>query len=409
MRLPRSYNKSTTILLGIIQVIVIIGFLTLGTIENELVFTGFGILIVFQLFLTLRDRTHIKQLYKRIKHLTKETYHLKREKEAQSAVARELSHRIGFQEDAILILYSQLKKMDRLDFQEGLDNLLETLQVFTLCSKASIWKLNLQDSRAELICFLGYDRENRPFPYLPLDQSIQGWVGRNNRLYSVRMIREYPDLYDVQDGKTIMAMPLNLQGRPWGVISVEDMPFERYNSYTESLVNLLLKLLEPALDNLYNLDLTFNEAEWDPVTGLPLYSLLVRNLTSQLTHAIRTQASLSLLIIELIPLKSNRVDGDQTKKDQKQQALLILELLEQEFPDQHRLYHFKQDNQFAAIIPNINEQGLARLSLNILSRLSMNQGLPDVIIGYSCSENFDNPEVTTLIGEAEKILELQRI
>ena len=409
MKLPRSYIKGINILLGFVQILVIIGFLTLGTRGNQLVFAGFGILIVLQLIFTLGNRTRVKDLYQRIQHLTKENYHLKREKDAQFAVARELSHRIGFQEDAILILFSQLKKMDRLDFQEGLDNLLETLQVFTLCSKASIWRLNPQESRAELICFLGYDKENRPFPYLPLDQSIQGWVGRNNRLYSVRMIREYPDLYDVQDGKTIMAMALNIQGRPWGVISVEDMPFERYNSYTESLVNLLLKLLEPALDNLYNLDLTFNEAEWDPVTGLPLYSLLVRNLTSQLTHAIRTQTSLSLLIIELIPLKSNEFEEHQTKKDQKEQALLILELLEQEFPDQHRLYHFKQDNQFAAIIPNINEQGLARLSLNILSRLSMNQGLPDVIIGYSCTENFDNPEVNTLIGEAEKILELQRI
>jgi len=282
-----------------------------------------------------------------------------------------------------------------------MDTTLETVEIFTRCTKASLWRIDNREKRLELVNFLGYPKEDRPFPYKALDETLQGWVVQNNRPYSVRMLKEYPDLYALDDRVTIMAYPLVLQNRPWGVVSIEAMPFERYNHYTEVVVNILLRLLEPGLQRLYELDLNFDQTEWDEVTGLPRYSLLVRNLTSQLTQALRNESSVSLIMVEMKNLS--------TDEDAKLSILRLADNLEQEMPGQHRMYHFKNDNQLGVVIPNLDENGTARLCLNLLSRISSLSGAPDVLIGYSCSVGHDNPTGATLIGEVERIVELQRV
>ena len=324
--------------------------------------------------------------------------------EEQKTVLAELEHRIRFQNDSLLLLFSQLKKLERSDFYSGLDLMLESFRSYTDCTRATLWKYEREESRLVLLSFLGYPESERPFPYRSVDETLQDWAVRNNRTYSVRMLQDYPNLLEIDDQRTIFAVPFTLDNRPWGVLSIEEMPFERYNHHTESLLAILTRVMEPVLNRLYEFEQSFARSERDDSTGLPLYGMLLRSLTGQLTLAARHQTSLSLVILEM-----PRVPEQTSREDLKLHLLDTILEFETEIPNQAQLFHFKEDNQLALLIPNLDEDGTAMFCLNMLAAVANVPNSPEIVVGYSCIRGTEGRDAQSMVQAAEHLLEIQKI
>ncbi len=357
------------------------------------------------LFAWTHEKYQKKFWKKAASSLVQEKYQQQNRMNSLTRELDELKQRIGYQDESIITLYSQLRKMDRRDFSQALDTLLETVELFTFCTKASLWKFDQEEHRLQLVNFLGYEQTERPFPYKPVDTTIQGWAFRNNRTFTLRMLVDNPHLYDLEDGTTIMALPFVLQNKPWGIISLEEMPFERYTAYTETLLEILLRVAEPVLDRLYEFELTVSASEWDTLTGLPQYGMLIRSVTSLLTESLRMGSRFSLVVLEMSGTDPRKPPQQSTKES----MLDLVDALDQCFPDQARVYHFKQDNQLAFILPNIDEDGTAMICMNILSEATRNYRETEFFIGYSNSRGNHSLNAQDMIKEVEHILEIQKI
>lgn len=352
----------------------------------------------------LDRRISLDLVLRRLRGQVHENRRLQASLDNDRRVLAELEHRIKFQNDSSLLLYSQLKKMEREDFYNALNLMLETIQLYTQCSRATLWKYDREEARLLLLSFLGYPEAERPFPYRSVDETLQGWAIRNNKPYSVRMLQEYPGLVDLDDRQTIMAIPFSIENHPWGVFSIEQMPFERYNHHTETLLAIMTRVMEPSLSRLFEFEQSFARSERDSATGLPLYGMLLRSLSGQLSLASRHQGSLSLVIIEMA-----KAPDSMNREDLKLNLLDLVLDFEDELPDQAQLFHFKEDNQLALLVPNLDEDGTAMLCLSLLSGFARLKDTPEILIGYSCTKGPQVNDAHTMLQAAEHLLEIQKI
>lgn len=311
----------------------------------------------------------------------------------------DLELRLGFQSDSILLLYSQLRKLDRVQFPEALDILLRTVQAFSRCTRASIWQMDRQEHRLTLLNFLGYGPAERPFPHRPLESSILGWVVRNSTMYSARQLHNYPNLYDLDHEACVLAIPILFQGTVWGLVSIEELPFERYTEYTESVLLILVRLVEPVLHKLSERELAFQQSELHPATGLPLFGMLMRTLDHALSFTNQHKTPLSLVIVEFTD------PGDEPVLDE---VLEFIEDNEVDFPDQTRVFHYKSDSRLALLIPNLDEDGTALLCMTLLTRRA-SERKSEILIGYAHTTGEDSLDAEGMIQAGEHLLEIQKI
>jgi len=108
---------------------------------------------------------------------------------------------------------------------------------------------------------------------LPVNESIEGWVVRNNLVFSARMLVNYANLRKMDQGRNIMAFPISFGKAVWGVLNIEEMPFSKFNLYTEKILGALIDLGSPSIEKtVANERLMVTELH--PQTGFPLYSVL---------------------------------------------------------------------------------------------------------------------------------------
>jgi transcriptional regulator with GAF, ATPase, and Fis domain len=83
------------------------------------------------------------------------------------------------------------------------------------------------------------------------------------------MLLQYQLFEQLTQNEAILALPIMIDRRVWGVLNVEDLPFERYSLYTERILQLIVKLAEPSLSPIIEHQRLFSESEKDPETGIP--------------------------------------------------------------------------------------------------------------------------------------------
>lgn len=345
------------------------------------------------------DSSHlrIRTLGTMLRKLGHENWRLEKVNKSLQKVQTELELRVGKQGDSLILLHNQLKKLERNDLGGGLKVFLETLAIFTHCSQASVWIINREQQSLSLEADLTLPPEEKPARILPLDASPQGWAVQNNRIYSIRLLREYPQMLEVDDHKTIMAIPLGANGHPWAVLSIGAMPFEKYNPYTERLVQIICRLMEGELNRILAYERAFALQERDNVTGIPLFGMLVRSLEEILVRSRHGGHPFSLVLVE------GRGLGPDTN------ILDFLPYMNEDFPEGSKVFHFKADSQLALLVPNLDAKACALMCLHLLTRSSTEHWPGEVIFGY-CSWQTDRDfELEEIIRQAEHLLEIQKL
>jgi hypothetical protein len=361
-----------------------------------------------------RRQSQLKRnLLARLRTIVREKTGLKRKAGSLERVNQILESRVASQKDSITLLRSQVHKLASLNLNQALDTMLETIHLFTDMKSGSIWVPKTDSARLSTAAVFGWTANPGRSTSVGLDDSVEGYVFRNGKPFSVRMVLGTQEFFKLNFDHNLLTLPIRVKGRVWGVLNIEDLPFERYSLYTESVLEILLSLIEPYLADILDHEALFQHREIDADTGLPQLTQLYRTLEHDLKHLAENSGQISLVVIEV----SNFADllKNWSRSDLKQLFPKIKLAFDEIHKMKSRAFHFKTDSQVAFVFSGLDQDGTSFLCLDLLSiipRLGLeiqHQSVPlEVIVGFSASHDAGNSG-QAMIEIAEDLLELQRL
>ncbi len=354
-----------------------------------------------------------KKLKKRIEKLSKENWQLRQESDSLLTVNRELDERVSRQRESITSLYTQLQKLDTLDTNHALDALLETIQIFSGATRVSVWKYEERTDQLVLAANRGWVDSEEATTSLPLEGTIEGWVFRNNRSFSVRMTLQYDNLKKMDTGRNLITLPLSLQRKGWGVVNIGDMPFEKYSLYTERLLHIIIALAEHSIEEAVSHESIFRKEETDEDTGLPLFSQFYRMLEEETRRSGVRKGDFSVVLIDF----TNYGDIVRDFSHREGKKLIGSIAAEIESLSEHRahLFHYREESQLAIIYPNLDSDGVSLFCLETLEKINQDswqvQDTPvnlEAVIGFSVFSG-EKQSAEEVLEQAERLLEMQKL
>lgn len=352
-------------------------------------------------------------VFDRIRRLTKENWSMKRKAKAIEMVNRVLESRLSSQKDAMTLLYTQLKKLRGLNIQQALATLLETVHLFTAVKSASVWEAHQEGKKLSVVSTFGWDGIEDRLTEIPMEETIEGWVFRNGSVFSVRMVLQYDHFTHMDSRRSIIALPIIINRKVWGVLNIEDLPFEQYSLYTERVLQIILNLAEPMIEPILEHEALFEKSETDQDTGLPLFSQFYKALSAEIKRLSLSKGLLSIIILEIANFSD--LCEEFPRVSVKKLFNRLIETIQNEGKGDFVFFHFKSDSQLALLASNMDFDGASFFCLDLLSMIPSldlevdGQAVPlEIIVGYASSrDSQSSPEL--LIEQAENLLEMQKV
>ncbi len=333
---------------------------------------------------------------------------------ALTMVNEEYQDRILGQQNSLISLYSSIIALNSLNLESIYPNILDAIVKFTGAEKCSIWKYEREDNTLELLAEHGWENaDNTGTPFRKSTENITGWVVRNNVIFSIKMLQKYKNLRELDSKENILTVPINIDNQVWGAINIEQMPFIKYNMYTEQLLMMMADLAAPIIRNAIRFTELTREGEVHPVTGFHSLEELFIVLEEEFKQSVSQKTNLSLLIVEIA--KSE----DLLEIHYQDDILIVLkeisDLVIQLSKGHAMIFQYKEMFQFAAILPNMDYDGTAMFSLSLVEQNSRKMYSvkgemvnPELIIGYS-SLRPNHESRDDMIMLAENLLLMQKI
>jgi diguanylate cyclase (GGDEF)-like protein len=349
----------------------------------------------------------------RMRLFSRQKGELTKQKRILETINRELEQRVSRQQDSITALHSEMQELYSVNLDRALETILGTVQRFSGATVLSLWEAHPESKDLRMVASRGWEEGASRPTVVSAENSIEGWVLRNNTVYSVKMLGQYENLRKMDRGVNIMTFPVTAGRKIWGVLNIADMPFSKYNLYTEKLVTMILALAAPALERAVEYEAVVTQAEVHPITGLPAFAQFFSLLSETLKRAQKNRETLSVLILEL-----TNFDG-LTETFGRNSALHLISQLAGQMVilsrNKANIFHYKDENQIVLLYPNLDYDGASLFSLEALNTINQNEwylnekGVNlEVMIGYaSLSEEQMGAE--GLLQIAENILEMQKV
>ena len=332
---------------------------------------------------------------------------------ALESVNRVLENRVSGQKDSITLLHNQVRKLASLNLERALATVLETVELFTETSSSSIWRLEGESGKLVPAAVRGWTEGEERSASLDPELSIEGYVLRNKKPFSARMILDGSEFDRYDTDRNIITMPIIIKDKAWGVLNIEDLPFERYSLYTESVLAILLGLSEPYLRAIMEYESMHALQEVDEDTGYPEFSILYNTLAKELERFAIEPGSLTLIIVEMANFEEEL--GRRTRAELKRLLFSVKDTLEEAKGVKFRSYHFKNDNQLALLVEGMDKDGASFFCLDILSLCSSlapsvgGKTVPlEIIVGFSIWVG-GSGGADAMIETAEHLLSIQRL
>ncbi len=373
-------------------------------------------IIIFLLYLSTlilsKYTISIDKLNKRVKKLSLESLYYKRATKALEIVNNEYELQLTRSQDSITALYRQLDKLNKLNSQFVLSTFLETIQMFIGIKKATIRAYNLLESKLELVSSIGYE-DREPERFLDLNGTVEGFVFRNNQFFSIRKIKDFQSLVLSQAKNNILTVPISIDRKVWGILNIEDMPFEKYSRYSEQLIHIIVNLTEPTLKKALDYESMVQHQDLDSATGLPMFTQFYTLLEEKQKLTWKDGSSLSVIIFEIKNMAEllalyNYVDI----------MVLFKENLLSVFNDSSHdflFFKYKESNQIVMVSTNLDLDGISFYLVKIFKKFSKKELLIDdskvmidIAVGYS-TQKYQKVSTDSLLAEAENLLEISKI
>lgn len=358
----------------------------------------------------LRFRNMVLQRFRRSVHRSVD---LGKQKEVLEKVNRVLEGRVSAQKDSITILHDQVKKLGSLSMDMALNTILETIALFTEMSAGAIWTMSDESRVLVPAAVWGWEADKAREASLDPEHSIEGYVYRNSKPFSMRMLLDDAEFDRFDTSRNIITLPVLIGGRSWGVLNVEALPFERYSQYTETILAILLSLAEPYLKQIREYDNLNEEREVDAVTGFPLFSILYRTLEQDLERIRYEPGFVTMVIIEIANF------GDLVSRKSREEIKTIFMSfkgqLDKRKAMKYKAFHFKEDSQLVLLVYDLDQDGTSFFCLDLLALFSEqrfsigDESVPvELVIGFSNSSQ-SGSSADAMIDAAEYLLTVQRI
>lgn len=353
---------------------------------------------------SLRDRTRERiRVNVKQKNLT----------DALFTVNRELEERVLRQVDTLTTLYAQVQKLNSSSLQGMLEGILETIEGVSGATSCTIWEHRPEEKKLLLAARRGDESKDRIATAVPVEESIEGWVVRNDVTFTVQMLTQYSNLNDFDTGYNIMTFPISAGRRVWGVLNIGAMPFGKYNRYTQRLVEVILALVSPSLEKAVEYEMTVAQAELDVRTGLPLISQFHALLEKEVYRTGLQKGTLSVILLELTNAQEIR---DRHGQDGFY-ALLnnVIDEVQKLSNNRADMFHYRNQNQIAVLYPNLDFDGASLFCLEVLSAVTTHEWTInqtpvsiELIVGYSAIGD-KRETADELLRNAEQLLEMQKV
>jgi hypothetical protein len=349
------------------------------------------------------------RLLRRLRDLMRRNVQLKKMNAALSLLCEELERRVSGQRDSVSALYARIRKMDSQDLPKVLSGLLEAVEAFSQATSAAVYEYDPKAMALVRLASIGPEAE----ALIPLDAGIEGWVFRNNEIFSLRNVDDYLNLSHVDSTDSVLAFPLKAGDLPWGVLNVREMPFYRYNPITERNLGIVVELSSSYIKKAAEFRDRVLSHPRNDVTGLPSYGEFIRILGEELGRRAERRLSVAVVIVELLGFEELAFSHSGPK------ALLLLK----EFAGAASLgggrradaFHYKAEGQLAFVLPDLDRNGASLFCLS-LSRIAGEREwlIDDKHVGFEiafgiaaspASAGVPSAEgAETLIAEAESVL-----
>ncbi|MBN2659444.1 MAG: hypothetical protein JXR86_20475 [Spirochaetales bacterium] len=342
-----------------------------------------------------------------------EKFKYKKEVEALAAVNQELEERVLRQTEAVASLYTQIKALHSRNLTETLNVLLQTVQKFSRAVKASIWRFDNSSLKLIMTANIGWSPEDFENSILDIDESIEGWSFRNNKLFSVRMLLDYENLMKLDRKRNIFTFPISFAGHVWGVLNIEDMPFTKYNLYVEKILSIFIDLSAPEIERAVEYDSLISYDEINPHTGFPAYSQFFHIVEINIAKGETGTHNFSIVLIEI--LNFPELAERHGEADLWDMLKILMEELSSLSDNKIDFFHYKETNQIAIYYPDIDYDGVSMFCLEMVGLInngkwkirdeSVNM---EVILGFSSFGSQPVPPYE-LLAVAEHLLEMQKV
>ena len=356
--------------------------------------------------------------YRRTHHLQKEVEKFSRECKASHeqrgallVTTSELERRVAGQRDSLSYLNSQWRKLSSQNVESTLRIIHDTVRELTGAERCSLWQHDPVSGELVVRTTAGWSTNAPDSRRLPVNGSIEGWVLRNGLIFSVKHLVRYDTLKRLDRGTIVYAVPLRAGDRIWGVIDVEQLPFERFNSYTEHLVHLGTTVPAAPLAQAIAYESGQDPVDQSADTGYPLCEQLIHVLNTEVTERRIDGASLSMVLIQITNyhelVSSSGLDGTSYVVRAIFSAAKSMDI------GSVHCFHYKSDGQLAVVCPDRDFDGAALFFLDLLRWAAETvwsdiiQIRPELIVGYSSlASGVDNAD--SLLRMAENLLEMQK-
>jgi GGDEF domain-containing protein len=367
------------------------------------------------LFGIIRDSftSQIQRLKERLGAVSRNAGLSKRRLRGLETVNRELEERISGQQDSITSLYNHVQELYSLDLAKIMDALLEAVRQFIGATKASIWEYRSDTKTLNLSASIGWGPDEKVETSLSTTETIEGWVFRNNRMFSINQLLQYDNLKKMDTGRNVLTVPISGGDTVWGVLNIREMPFYKYNAYSEKLLQMIVTLAGPALEKAIEYDSVVRQADIHPTTGFPSFARFYTVLEKEVQRMSVQKETMSIVILELV----NFQEIVEEYGEEKAYALFvrITEVLSRIAHERARLFHYKAENQVVFLIPHLDYDGASLFCLEVLGAINEENWVIDNVnqpvetaLGYAALGE-KQLSADEMLEVAENLLDMQKV
>ncbi|MBB6480587.1 GAF domain-containing protein [Spirochaeta isovalerica] len=340
-------------------------------------------------------------------------FKFKKEAEALAAVNQELEERVLRQTEAVTSLYTQIKALHSQNLTETLNVLLQTVRKFSWADKASIWRFDQSSLKLVMMANIGWGPDDFENSIVDIDESIEGWSFRNNKIFSVRMLLEFENLVKLDKKRNIFTFPISFAGHVWGILNIENMPFTKYNLYVEKILSILIDLSAPEIERAVEYESLISFEEINPHTGLPAYTQFYNLVEMNIAKGEKGKHNFSIVLIEI--LNFSELADQYAESDLWNMLKLLMEDLSDIADNKIDFFHYKESNQLAIYYPDIDYDGVSMFCLEMVGLINSSKWKirnekvnMEAILGFSSFGSQPVP-VQELFSVAEHLLEMQKV
>ncbi len=348
-----------------------------------------------------------------IRKIARDKIKLQKELKGIAAVNREFEERVLLQNDSITSLYSQIGALHSQNLTKSLNIFLSTVQKFIQAEKASIWEYQKQSNSLVMIANIGWTADDVPYTVESADSSVSGWVFRNNKMFSVRMLFGHEVFSRMNTERNILTYPINISSATWGVLNIESMPFTKFNLYTENILSILVDLAGPAIERAVEYELMIKHADVNSFTGLPSPLQFMTVIEKEMDKLLHSEGVFSIVLLEITGF--DRMSSEYGEAKTYALLMRFFDEITKISDNQIDIFHYKEQNQFALYYPNIDYDGAAFFCFQSLGMISStpwniddNDVHFEVVFGYAATGR-ERQSVDELLESAEQLLEMQKV